>query len=243
MSRIILLFTSVIVVTLFTFNSFWLQFKGHSTIQIIDRLPILFAPTNFTYYIWVLVFIFLFLWIYNYVKLRRTDYFISIPQVILFLCVVIFQIASLWSWHSEQFVISFVLLFIQVILLFRLYLTYPLKKEIFKIRIPIAVYFSWSTYLLILHGWYLLVDLQWKGFGLSSALWTVILMTIGTAIALHLRYHHFDIAYPLVMIWCYLGIAISNGFDELLVTTAALFLIGVLVVGIFFMKKNPAHLK
>lgn len=58
MGRIILLFTSVIVVTLFTVNAFWLQFKGHSTIQIIDRLPILFAPANFIYYIWVLVFIF-----------------------------------------------------------------------------------------------------------------------------------------------------------------------------------------
>ena len=37
----------------------------------------------------------------------------------------------------------------------------------------------------------------------------------------------------------FLGIAIANGFNELLVTTASLFLSGVLIVGVLFMRKNP----
>ena len=84
---------------------------------------------------------------------------------------------------------------------------------------------------------------EWNGFGLSNPLWAVILLTIGTGIALYIRYHHFDIAYPSVFIWAYLGIALHNGFDELLVTTAALFLCGVLLVGILFIKKNPVYQK
>ena len=243
MSRLILLFTSVIVATLFTINAFWLQLNGHSTIEIINRLPLLFAPANYVYYIWIIIFIFLFLWIYNYIKLQRTDRFITNLQTILFIVVVILQIASLWSWHSEYFVFSTVILLIQVIMLFGLYFSYPLNKDWYTLRIPISIFFSWSTFLLILHCCYLLVEYQWSGFGISNALWAVIVMTVGTAIALHLRYHHYDIAYPIVFIWCYIGIAVQNGFDELLVTTAALFLAGVMVVGVFLIKKNPGHLK
>lgn len=238
MGRLMLLFSSVIVAMLFTINAYWLQLKGDSTIAIINRLPILLAPADYVYYIWFLVFIFLFFWIYNYSKLRGTDYFLSKLQMILFLFIILFQIASLWNWHSEQYMSAIAILFIKVIFLFGLYLTYPLKKEIIKLRLPIAVYFGWSTFLLILNCSYFLVRIQWQGLGLSNALWAVIIMTFGTAIALHLRYHHFDVAYCLVIIWCYLGIAISNGFDELLVTTAAVFLIGVLVVGILFIRKT-----
>lgn len=238
MGRLILLFISVIVATVFTVNAYWLQLKGHSTLDIINRLPLLFAPSQYVYSIWFIVFIFLFLWSYNYIKIRRTDLFITNTQTTLFIVVVILQIASLWSWHSENFVLSTVILLMQVIALFCLHITYPLKREYFTIRIPIALFFGWSTFLLILNCYYLLVDLQWTGFGISYALWAVILMTIGTAIAMHLRYHHFDIVFPIVFIWCYIGIAIGNGFDELLVSTAALFLAGVMLVGVFFIKKT-----
>lgn len=243
MRQISIIIIALIVATIFTINAFWLQLQGASTIDIINHLPILFAPANYVYYIWFLVFIFLFLWAKNYLPLRQSDQFITPVQTILFLCTIIFQITSLLNWHSGNLIVSLILLTLQLISVFALYLSYPLKKEMLKLRLPIAIYFSWTTFLFILHICYLLVDYGWRGFGLSNALWAVIIMTIGTAIALHLRFHHFDIAYPIVFIWCYIGIAIANGFGELLVTTAALFLSGVMIVGIFFMKKNPVHLK
>jgi hypothetical protein len=42
----------------------------------------------------------------------------------------------------------------------------------------------------------------------------------------------------LVFIWAFVGIAVRNGFDELLVSTAALFLSAVMLAGIIFMKKS-----
>ena len=74
--------------------------------------------------------------------------------------------------------------------------------------------------------------------GLSDPLWAVIMLTFGTAVALHLRFHYDDILFPIIYIWAFIGIAFKNGFEELLVTTAALFLSGVLVVGIIFIKKQ-----
>lgn len=243
MFRIILVFISAAILAIYTLNAFLFGLNGHTTINIIERLPLLVTPANYVYYIWFGIFIFLFYWIYSYFKLRRTHQIISILQTVLFLIAVIFQVSSLWGWHHNQLLVSIVLLLFQVLTLFALYLSYPLKKELFKLRMPISVYFGWSTFLLLLNCCYYLVHVQWSGFGLSNALWAVIVMTAGTAIALHLRFHHFDVAFPLVFIWCYLGIAAANGFGELLVTTAALFLVGVMIVGVLFMKKNPVHLK
>lgn len=243
MSRLIIIFSSLIVAIIFTINAFWLQLNGQSTLEILNRLPVLITPAIFVFYIWFIIFILLILWGVNYIKLRESKNFISPIQTILFFLVVIFQITSLLSFHKEQFNSSLILNGLQLLLLFALYLTYPLKKEFLKLRFPIAVYFSWTTFLFILNICYILVYTEWQGFGISNALWAVIIMTIGTAIALHLRYHHFDIAYPLVFIWSYIGIAFANGFDELLVTTAAFFLSGVMIVGVLFMKKNPSRLQ
>ena len=72
------------------------------------------------------------------------------------------------------------------------------------------------SYVLTLH--------EWSGWGLSNPLWTVIYLTIATAIALHFLYHYADIAFSAVFIWAFIGITVKNGADELFVSAAALFL-------------------
>ena len=82
------------------------------------------------------------------------------------------------------------------------------------------------------------VHYEWSGFGLSLSLWTVIFMTIITLVSLYLRYFYDDWISPLVMIWAFIGIAIACGFQGLLVSTASLFLSGVLIVGLYGLKKK-----
>ncbi len=241
MTRLFIILFSLTITMYFTLQAYLLKFNGKSTIDIINRLPLLFAPANYVYYLWLIVFIFLFLWANKYWSLRNTEKSITNLQTIFISCIMLLQIINLICWHYEYFLQSLILFFIQLLLMFALYLTYPLKNEMLRIRIPVAIYFGWSTYLFILQFCYILVYYGWEGFGLSNALWAVIVMTVGTAIALHLRYHYYDIIFPIIFIWCYIGIVIANGFDELLVSTAALFLSGVMIAGIFFMKKNPAR--
>ncbi|MCP1145986.1 hypothetical protein [Lysinibacillus endophyticus] len=241
MTRLFIILFSLTITMYFTLQAYLLNFNGKSTIDIINRLPLLFAPANYVYYLWLIVFIFLFLWANKYWSLRNTEKSITNLQTIFISCIMLLQIINLICWHYEYFLQSLILFFIQLLLMFALYLTYPLKNEMLRIRIPVAIYFGWSTYLFILQFCYILVYYGWEGFGLSNALWAVIVMTVGTAIALHLCYHYYDIIFPIIFIWCYIGIVIANGFDELLVSTAALFLSGVMIAGIFFMKKNPAR--
>lgn len=225
-------------------NAFWLQLNNNRTIHILDRYPILLSPANFIYYIWFIIFIVLFLWIIQYVKLYKLEQTsVSKLQTILFVLITILQVVAIWCLNGEQPILSIVIQFILVVLLFILYLTYSLNSQQLTLRIPIAIYFSWSTYFFLLSVCYFLVEIGWQGFGLSRPLWAVIIMTLGVALALFFRYHYFDIAYPIITVWCYIGIAFSNGLNQLLVSTAALFLSAVLITGIFTLKKNPAHLK
>lgn len=241
MGRMIVVFGSLLVSAIFTLYSFWLPIQGKSTIEIINRLPLLIAPASYVYIFWFFLFIVLFLWAINYSKNRKSETFISPIQTILFFLIMLFQVVSIYLWNHEVLFYSSISIALQLLLLFALYLTFPMDGENLKKRIPIAIYFGWITFIFIINVCYLLLYHEWQGFGLSNALWVVIILTFATLVALHLRYHHYDIAYPLVFVWCFIGIAISNGFDELLVTTSSLFLSGVLIVGILFMKKNPAR--
>lgn len=243
MVRLIAILLSIIVAAGFTINAFWLKFNGYTTIEIINRLPVLFAPSNYVFIFWFILYAYLLFWIFKYMNSRKAKKIVSPIQTFLFVIVAVFQIISILSWNYEQFIVSLILLGLQFVTLFVLYLTYPLNKESIQVRYPIAAYLSWTLYLFILNFCYFVVHIQWHGFGLSNALWCVLVMTFGTAIILHLRYHHYDIASPIVFIWCYVGIAVANGFDELLVATAAIFLSGVMIVGILFMKKSPVSSK
>lgn len=238
MGRLFVLIISTTVVTVFTSNAFWLQMNGQSTIEIINRLPVLFTPAIYVFAFWFVIFASLFVWCFRYFKQSKLNNGISTLQTSLYVLTIIFQIISLYNFHQGNLYTSLVLLGLQVITLLGLYLTYPLTKKSLTLRIPIALYLGWTLFLFIHHICYILVSIQWQGFGLSSALWAVIFLTIGTAIALHLRYHHYDVTFPITFIWCYLGITFANGFDELLVTIAAIFLSGVMIVGIFYIKKR-----
>jgi len=214
-----------------------MNINGQSSLEISNRFPVVFAPVDVSHVIWIVIFILLGYWLV--MNLKKT----SIKQTVLFSSICIIQALAIFTWHHELYIVSLGSTLILVLYLFLLYNTYPLNNNSLSGRTPFSIYFAWVTFMLMTNTSFTLTSYEWNGFGLSNPLWAVILLTIGVAIALHIRFHHFDIMYPSVFIWCYIGIALHNGFDELLVTTAALFLCGVLLVGILFIKKNPAYQK
>ncbi|WP_409366951.1 hypothetical protein [Lysinibacillus sp. 38-6] len=235
MPKIILMTITYIVSLILTFASYFITINGQSTLEISNRFPVMFAPINISYMIWILIYILLAYWLVK--NFKKT----SIKQTVLFSNVCILQALSILFWHYEFFIIFFCSSVILVLYLFFLYNTYSFTNNTLTGRLPFSLYFAWSTFMMLTNASFILTSYEWHGFGLSNPLWAVILLTIGTAIALHIRYHHFDIIYPSVFIWAFIGIVLHNRLDELLVTTAALFLCGVLVVGILFVKKKPVY--
>ncbi|MEB2301890.1 hypothetical protein LAV72_19980 [Lysinibacillus xylanilyticus] len=235
MPRFFLMTITYVVSLILTFSSYFMKINGQSSLEISNRFPVIFAPFDVSYVIWIVVYMLLGYWLV--MNLKKT----SMKQTVLFSSICIMQALAIVVWHHELFIVSIVSTFILVLYLSKLYKTYPLSNNSLTGRLPFSIYFGWITFSLMTNVSFTLTSYQWNGFGLSDPLWAVILLTLGVAIALHIRFHYFDIIYPSVFIWSYIGVALHNGFDELLVSTAALFLCGVLLVGILFIKKNPAH--
>ncbi|KYG91330.1 hypothetical protein A0U40_15335 [[Bacillus] sp. KCTC 13219] len=231
MARTTFLFSSTILTILFTIHTFWRHLFGFSTLDSINRLPLLFSPASYVYLYWLAVFIGLI--IYSLRKRHQTSI-----QLSLLLLAYIFLISFFVSWHAEHHIIALLLLMIQLLSLFMLYRTYSLKRKPRQERVAISLFFGWMLFLTYVFFSYTMVYNNWHGLGLSNALWAVILLTIGAAMALHFRYRYFDRLLPSIFIWGYLGIAWHNGFEELFVTAAALFLSAVLVASLIFSKSK-----
>lgn len=216
-----------------------LPINGQTTGEISNRLPVLFTPAGYVFSIWSVIYILLAIWIIGFwVRYKKDKETPSIAITIYFILTAISNISWLLLWHYEYFAWSIAAMIAYLISLILLYLQYNNNERKFTERLPISVNMGWISVATITNISYVLTFYNWGGWGLSNELWTVIMLTVATAIALHVRFHHWDIPFALVFIWAFVGIAVKHGFDELLVTTASLFLSGVIVTGILLIKKK-----
>ncbi|GEK34660.1 tryptophan-rich sensory protein [Kurthia sibirica] len=212
--------------------------NGHTLSGISDRYTILVFPSKYVYIILVVIYMSILYWIYKQWQMVRSNSLkITQLQAISFTLSMVFHIIWIYYWHQESFIISLIALLLSAGFLAIMYLTMPVSNT-WQNRLPISLLLSWVIVTIMLNIAIIIVYYSWSGMGLSQPLWAVILLTVFVAVALHLRFHHHDPAVPFVLIWAYIGVAFHNNFEELLVTTAALFLSGVLAVGIIFMRKS-----
>lgn len=211
-----------------------LPINGQTTGEISNRLPVLFTPAGYVFSIWGVIYLFLVLWIVMQVKDRNL---IQPKRTLLFVLSCLFNIGWILTWHYEYFLVTILMMIGLVIVLALLYSTYPRMESDWKKRGPISVYLGWVCIALVANIAYVLTYYEWDGFGLSDQLWTVGVLTFAAALALHFRYHYADRIMQLVFIWAFIGIAVKLGFDQLLVSSAALFLSGVLVFGMIYLNK------
>jgi hypothetical protein len=78
----------------------------------------------------------------------------------------------------------------------------------------------------------LLFSLNWNGFGLAPEIWTIIVLLVATAIEAVVSFRRGDVAYQLVIIWAFIGIAVRNGAASLVGTTALILAAVVVIIGI-----------
>ena len=239
MVKIILLILSLISTITVHILANTLPINGQTTVSILNRLPIFFTPAHYVFFIWFIIYILLACWIWNSIKEYSATRQLPLKRVLLFAFTSIFQIAWILFWHFELFHYALISMFALLGTLFSLYITYPVLQRNWMSRLPISIYFGWTFIMMFINLDYLLTYYEFSGLGITKSLWTVIFLTIATAIALHFRYHFEDQAIVTVFIWTFLGLACRHLFNELLISTASIFLSSVLIVGIFFIKKTP----
>ncbi|WP_281864898.1 tryptophan-rich sensory protein [Planomicrobium okeanokoites] len=216
-----------------------LPINGQTTGEISNRLPVLFTPAGYVFSIWSVIYILLAIWITGFwIRYKKEKELPSRAISLYFILSAAANITWLFLWHYEYFAWSIAAMLLYLGSLILLYLQYDNNERKFTERLPISVNMGWISVATITNISYVLTYYNWGGWGLSNELWAVIMLTVATALALHVRFHHSDIPFTLVFVWAFIGIAIKHGLDEMLVTTASLFLSGVIITGILLIKKK-----
>lgn len=231
-------FSLVAVITIqLLANSFSLN--GKTTFEIMNRLPILFTPASYVFSIWLLIYGFLIVWLYEFYRTQRkhSSTFLNI-RALWFILSAFLTILWLLLWQYEFFHWTIIIMIALLGTLTKLYFTYPKDENNLLERIPISIFFGWVIISFMELINYVLTFHEWSGWGISDSLWTVIFLTIATAIALHFIYYYRDVAFTAVFMWVFIGVFVKNGLDSLFVSIAALFLTLVLGAGLFFVRKR-----
>ncbi|MER2000448.1 MAG: hypothetical protein ABS882_11790 [Lysinibacillus sp.] len=233
MGRAIFISLSLLVSAFFTATTFLIGTSNNTIIDIIDRLPLIFSPIRLTYVLLIMIFIGL-----GYYCIQAFKTHVSLIQTLLFIINSVLQVVAVYYWYYELTMYALLALIMLNVGLFVLYLTHSMQANQLKIRLPIAAWYSWTMFFTLITINYNMIAYEWAGFNLSDNLWAVIILTFGAAYSLHLRYHYYDRLAPLLFSAGYLGIIIANGVSQLFVSASTLFLIGVMIVGYFFIKKK-----
>ncbi len=177
---------------------------------------VLITPASYAFAIWGLIYLGLIsLGIYqvlpnnkNNPYLQQMDYYLVISSVA--------QIVWVFLFLSRLFVLSTVAMVAILIPLILLYLKLNIslnslpKQHKWLVNFPISVYFAWITVATILNVASALFWIKWSGFGLSSVVWTIIMIIVAAIVGILIRITRQDKVYSGVFIWALVAITIRH---------------------------------
>jgi hypothetical protein len=226
-----------------------LPINGQTTGEISDRFQVYFVPAGYVFSIWGLIY----LGLIAYAIYQVTPAQANNPRLIrigyLFVLSSLANIAWIFLWHYEQFPLTLIAMLTLLASLIVIYLRLEIGRakvptaERWLVQIPFSIYLGWITVATIANVTSLLDYLNWSGWGIRPEVWAVIMLIAGLAIALAVSLTRGDVAYLLVLIWAFVGIAVKHQGTALVATaawiTSGLVLI-MLVAGVFLRPRSPA---
>lgn len=238
-----------------------LPINGVTTGQVSDSYPNLFAPAGLTFAIWGLIYLLLAgftLYQLGFFQDRRGLVKTNLLHKVALLFTVssLANVAWIFSWHYRLIPLS--MLFMIIILLSLILVVQTIghqhlsQRERLLVRLPFSVYLGWITVATIANATVLLVSWGWQGFGLSEAVWAIIIILAGALIGSITTLRNRDSAYGLVLIWAYLGIVIKHtsaaGFAGqyplvIAATALCLLIITAAVILAAYPRNRPARLR
>lgn len=221
-----------------------------TTGEISDRFEVYFVPAGYVFSIWGLVYLGLLAYaVYQVLPTQREN-----PRLqkisSLFLIASLANIAWIFLWHYEVFTLTIFAMLVLLVCLILIYLRFEISRlevssgEKWFVRVPFSIYLGWITVATIANMTSLLDYLNWGGWGVSDQLWAAIMLLVGAGIASAVFITRKDIAYMLVIIWAFIGVAAKNTGTVLVENTAWVatgIVAGVLLVGsiVYYTIKSP----
>lgn len=195
----------------------------------VEGVEPLISPAPYAFYIWPVIYLLVLIWIIRY-GFKKGSFDQTYINVSYFLPLSLAAIGG--SLLTGQPIAG---LFIIMGLLFTMgaYVscTEDTKKDGF-FRLPFSLYLGWLSVATIIE---VSILLKSNGlttlFGLSEVVWSVIVLILGSGLAILVNVSKVDFVYPLVFIWAYIAIAIEqmNQPIILVVCCAAILLIALVM--------------
>ena len=193
-----------------------LPINGQNTGDISDRFDIYFVPAGYVFSIWGLIYLGLIAFaVYQALpaqrenpRLQRMGWWFALASVA--------NIAWIFLWHYLVFNWTIVAMLALLGSLIAIYLRLGIGRtavpagERWAVRAPFSVYLGWITVATIANATQLLFYRGWSGWGVSPEGWTVFMLVAAALIAALMALTRRDVAYLLVLVWAFIGIALKH---------------------------------
>ena len=213
-----------------------LPINNITTGAVSDSIPSLFTPAGYVFSIWGIIYLSLIGFsIYQALPKQKDN-----PRLerigLWFFISSLFTSAWIFAWHYGQFALSVILMLGLLVSLLMIYLRAGIVNrsslkgsnkthaarvaEYIFIDLPFGIYLGWISVATIANISSLLVVLGWGGFGLSASVWTIIMLVVGAILGILMTLVRHEVAYPLVIIWAFVGIYVSRADQPAIQITA-----------------------
>ena len=189
-----------------------LPINGRTTGGVSDSVPVLFTPAGYVFSIWSVIYVGLLCFaVYQLLPARRGE---ELLQRVGYWFVVscICNMVGLFLWHYERFPLTLVTMSGLLVSLLMLYVRLGIgvrwvsASEKLLVHLPFSICLGWISVATIANVSVVLYALEWNGFGLSPEIWTILVLVVGAALGIGMIVLRRDVAYPLVLVWAFLGI-------------------------------------
>jgi len=210
---------------------------GKITSEISDANPTLITPAGYVFSIWGIIYILLGIFVVVQALPSKKDKDYKSGVGWLFVLSSIFNVVWLFLWQFEYLGLSVVLMFLLLASLISIYLRLDIGKtkvgfrEKLAVHVPFSTYLGWITIASIANIAVTLVSVDWNGFGINSETWATLIIAVALLISTLVLATRRDIAYGLVIVWAFLGIAAGQiGYQNIVTLTQASAVIVLLVL-------------
>lgn len=236
----ILIIGSLILTLVVNFLANALPLNGLSTGEISDSFPILFVPAGYVFSIWGLIYLGLSAFaVYSVTKRGRTDE--RVDSVAGWVTAAnVFNLVWIFLWHYQQFPLTLIAIVGLLVSLIAIYLKLGIGKakrdwqSKLLVDTPFSIYLGWATVAVVANVSQVLYYLDWRGAPLTEALWAAILLGVAALLGVLMIALRKEVAYPLVLVWAFVGIWVKQAATPLVATTA---LVGAILLGVLALRR------
>jgi tryptophan-rich sensory protein len=202
-----------------------LPLNGQTTGQISGRFPIKITPPGYVFSIWGVIYSGLIAYaVYQALpaqrenpRLRRVGW----PFVLSCAANIVWLL--LWHYNRPRLTLGAMVGILLALITINTRLGSPLQGpmgERLLARLPFSVYLGWISVATLVNTTVALYDAGWDGFGIDEDVWTAALLGTGATLGAGMGALRGDVAFQLVLVWAFRGIAEKQAGSAIIAPTA-----------------------